>query len=587
MANVSSDNKKHRFSLAHKLNLVTILMILAVTAGLLAITYHIQAGRIEKLYRTRAADASRNAADVIDSKMADHFRRYIDTDEFMEVRKEAVASGDETLISNWLKTKPSGVIDDETFREFLEDPEYAELARTDLSLYSDYVQMADSLQVIMDDSEIKYTYLQYIRDEEYFTLVDPDLGILGIGEMDEEVPEFEQYDEYQQIPPTIYHCSYGWLCTAYEPLKLPDTGEMVALAGADIDMNEVRQTQRKFLANSIILVILLTSFCIIINMYLIRHIAVMPLTALAKGACGFAEGENGYSMADVIHADIDSNDEIGDLYHEIQDMQTRIVHYTDDLASLTAEKARAGTEMQLAARIQSSMLESDFPVFPNRHEFELYASMTPAREVGGDFYDFFLVDDNHLAMIIADVSGKGVPGALFMMSSMILIRNQTHNGGTPAEILEAINEGISKNNKAKMFVTVWMGILDTGTGVMTCANAGHEFPVLKGGDGIYRLIKDKHGFVIGGMEGMKYKDYELTLSPGDMLFVYTDGVPEANNKEQEFYGTGRMIDALNAAAPDTPAEVLHTVKASVDAFADGAEQYDDLTMLCLKYKGQG
>ncbi|MBR0162488.1 MAG: PP2C family protein-serine/threonine phosphatase, partial [Oscillospiraceae bacterium] len=246
---------------------------------------------------------------------------------------------------------------------------------------------------------------------------------------------------------------------------------------------------------------------------------------------------------------------------------------------------RIGTELSLATNIQASMLPHIFPAFPDRPEFEIYASMAPAKEVGGDFYDYFLIDDDHLGMVIADVSGKGVPAALFMMASKIILQSVAMMGMSPAGILQKTNEAICSNNEAQMFVTVWLGILELSTGKLTAANAGHEFPALKQPGGVFELYKDKHGFVIGGMESVRYKEYEIHLQPGSKLFVYTDGVAEATSAEKELFGTGRMIEALNADPDAAPQQILRNVRTSVDRFVKEAEQFDDLTMLCVEYKG--
>ena len=211
--------------------------------------------------------------------------------------------------------------------------------------------------------------------------------------------------------------------------------------------------------------------------------------------------------------------------------------------------------------------------------------MNPAKDVGGDFYDFFLVNDTHLALVIADVSGKGVPAALFMMASMILIRDHAKMGGSPSEILEAANNQICGNNNADMFVTVWIGLLDISTGHLVCANAGHEYPVIYRKDKGFAFYKDKHGTAVGTIEGVKYREYEIELDPGDAVLVYTDGVPEASNGSEEFYGTGRLLEALNLNSENTPEGMINRVKRDVDGFVNGAEQFDDLTMLCLTYNG--
>ncbi|MBR2532202.1 MAG: SpoIIE family protein phosphatase [Lachnospiraceae bacterium] len=582
---MNEEKAKHRFSLAAKLNLVTIIMILAVSAGLLFISYFIQAKRVSNHYYEHSQEVAVNAAGLIEGRMARHMKECVDTEEFARVREKAVSSGDESLIIDWMKQKPGYLVNESVFRVMLEDPSYDESKRILYSLYADYDNMCDYLSLIMNDSEITYAYLQYIKDGVFYTLADPDLGPLGVGKPDEDNPEFAAYmDHYMSIPPTVYNCSYGWLCTSYEPVIDPVSGLPCATAGVDIGMDKITHERHEFLVNSIVLVMLLTAVAILINLYLIRRIAVKPLRLLTDATCGFAEGDQGYSLEDVIEVDIHSNDEISDLYHEIRSMQTRMVRYTDEMSVLTSEKARVSTELQLAARIQHGMLQTTFPVFPDRDEFELYASMDPAREVGGDFYDFYLLDEDHLALTIADVSGKGIPGALYMMSSMILLRTVARKGGTPAEILQEVNNQLTRNSKVEAFVTVWFAILDIRTGVVTCANAGHEYPVYSGPDG-YTLLEDKHGLVIGGMEGTRYTDYEIRLTPGDILFVYTDGVPEASNSTQEFYSTDRMMKALNTTRPDAPQKVLETVRKSVDEFTMGAEQFDDLTMLCIKYKG--
>jgi sigma-B regulation protein RsbU (phosphoserine phosphatase) len=232
------------------------------------------------------------------------------------------------------------------------------------------------------------------------------------------------------------------------------------------------------------------------------------------------------------------------------------------------------------------MLPNVFPAFPERDDFDIYASMTPAKEVGGDFYDFFLVDESHLGLVMADVSGKGVPAALFMMIAKMMIQNYAMTGRSPAAVLERVNEQICANNREEMFVTVWLGILDLSNGHLTAANAGHEYPVLKRPDGQFEVIKDKHGFVIGGMDGVRYKEYSLQMDPGSKLFLYTDGVPEATNAENELFGMERAVDALNADADRNPQELLHGVTEAVAAFVGDAPQFDDLTMLSLVYFGK-
>ena len=251
----------------------------------------------------------------------------------------------------------------------------------------------------------------------------------------------------------------------------------------------------------------------------------------------------------------------------------------------TEKTQRLATELNLASEIQSNVLPNIFPVFPERKEMSLYASMTPAKEVGGDFYDFFFVDDNHIALVMADVSGKGVPAALFMMVARTLIKNRAQMGGSPSEILYDVNNQLCEGNIAELFVTIWLGIIDLTTGKGVAANTGHEHPVIGDENGDYRLIVYKHSLAVAAMEGMHFAEHEFELRKGDTLFIYTDGVAEATNADNELYGTDRMLEALNKDPKAYPEELLKNVKDGIDEFVQGAEQFDDITMMALKYIG--
>lgn len=266
-------------------------------------------------------------------------------------------------------------------------------------------------------------------------------------------------------------------------------------------------------------------------------------------------------------------------------LMSLIIMYCVIFNAKSRKLASTETELNMANEIQTGMLPSIFPAFPERPEFDIHASMDPAKEVGGDFYDFFMIDDDHLAIVIADVSGKGIPAALFMMSSKILINDHALMGGSPAEILERVNKRVCANNDAHMFVTVWLGILEISTGKLITASAGHEYPIIKT-DGKYELLKDKHGLAIGAFEMSKYKNTELRLKKGDSIFVYTDGVAEATDANNALFGTERTVEALNAIPENaTQKEILEGVRAAVDAFVKEAPQFDDLTMVGLKYNG--
>ena len=283
--------------------------------------------------------------------------------------------------------------------------------------------------------------------------------------------------------------------------------------------------------------------------------------------------------------EIRSRNEIGQLSDDVSDMVNEIDDHLAYIEAITAEKERIEAELSLANRIQTNMLPNVFPPFPDRKEFDIYASMDPAREVGGDFFDYFLIDRDHLCMVMADVSGKGVPAALFMMASKIVLANNAMMKKSPAQILADAKTAICANNREEMFVTVWLGILEISTGKVIAANAGHEYPVLMHPGRKFELIKDTHGFVLGGMEDLCFEDYVFRMRPGSKLFLYTDGVPEATDDGKNMFGTGRMLEALNEQRTGTPEQVLASVKEAVDAFVKDEEQIDDLTMLCLSYTG--
>ena len=257
----------------------------------------------------------------------------------------------------------------------------------------------------------------------------------------------------------------------------------------------------------------------------------------------------------------------------------------DEMRGIVSMMSELDKELKLAADIQINMLPMNFPPFPERTEFDLYASMRPAKEVGGDFYDFFLIDDDHLGLVIADVSGKGIPAALFMMVSKTLIKNQLMSGCDPAEALEHVNLQLCERNSSMMFVTVWLAVLEISTGRGVACNAGHENPCIRRAGGDFELLKYKHGMFIGVSKKAKYQNREFEIHPGDSVFVYTDGVPEATNPAMEMFGEERLTSTLNLAPDAEPDELIRRMHDAVDRFADGAPQFDDITMLCLKYHG--
>ena len=376
----------------------------------------------------------------------------------------------------------------------------------------------------------------------------------------------------------------GWtLISAFSQEAADTPSQMLKSSYQDIQNSaaETYLSQLHFYGIACAAVLGLLSLLALISALILGKKIVRPLNLITKRIADLSETNVEFTMEDGYR----TGDEIEVLAESFAKLSHRTVQYIEEVLRITVEKERIGTELHMANQIQESMLPSIFPAFPERSEFDIYATMDPAREVGGDFYDFFLIDKDHLCMVIADVSGKGVPAALFMMISKIIIQSCAMLGRGAGEILTKTNEALCSNNRMEMFVTVWLGILEISTGKLTASNAGHEYPAMKTGDR-FELLKDKHGLVIGGMSGIQYKEYELQLKPGDKLFLYTDGVAEATRGGHELYGTKRMLEALNRNPEGSPQEILMNVRRAVDEFVGNDEQFDDLTMMCFEYNGE-
>ena len=353
----------------------------------------------------------------------------------------------------------------------------------------------------------------------------------------------------------VYLCSYRFVEGYYIVGAMPKYEAMF--------MKEVSVYVNTFME------ILIFAALFVLIYFLIKRIIIDNLRKINKG---LAEITNGNLN---VMVDVRSNEEFASLSDDINQTVGTLKRYIKEAA------ARIDKELEFAKQIQYSSLPT---AFPKSNSFRLYAEMITAKEVGGDFYDFYMLNDSTIAFLVADVSGKGIPAAMFMMRAKTVIRDLAERGMEPDDIFTVANEKLCENNDAGMFVTAWLGILDTKTGLMKFANAGHNPPIFKRNGEQFEYMKARSGMVLAGMEGIKYRKNELQLVPGDKLYLYTDGVTEATDNNNELYGEQRLLDFMNSLETSEPESLCKFIKEDVDKFVGNAPQFDDITMLALDFE---
>ena len=368
--------------------------------------------------------------------------------------------------------------------------------------------------------------------------------------------------------------------TSLVPIKNSE-GRVTAILCVERPMEELALGRREYLENVLLATILLVIVaCICLALYIKRHFA-KPIEEISAEATRFAKEPSAVDKSKL--ENISQIREVMRLAESINKMEKDTILYIEELTRATAERERISVELSLAAKIQENMLPNTFPPYPSRRDFEIFALMDAAKEVGGDFYDFYLLDNDRLVFLVADVSGKGIPAALFMMRAKMTIKSLAESGADVHVILSEANERLCEGNDAGMFVTAWLGIADMRSGVLSYANAGHNPPLIRRRQGSFEYIKTKPNFILAGMEGMVYQKHEIQLLPGDELFLYTDGVTEASKEDHTLFGEARLTEVLNASSAESVELRCRTVQKAINAFVGDAEQFDDITMLTLRF----
>lgn len=371
--------------------------------------------------------------------------------------------------------------------------------------------------------------------------------------------------------------------TTLVPVK-DSSGEVVSILCIQRPMEELTDGRRPYLVTIAFSTIILMLVAAVLVTAYIRRQFVTPIHKIIREADRFAKER---ARGEKLGKDISRIEDIATLAGSIDMMEEDMLNYISDLTAVTAEKERIDTELLLASSIQSGSMRHTFPAFPDRDDFDIYAMVKAAKAVGGDFYDFFLVDDDHLAVVIGDVAGKGVPAALFMMVANIMINEHTLSGDSPADILSLVNNRICDNNPMEMFVSVWLGVLEISTGKLVCANAGHSSPALMRSNSEFKLYKSKHGLVIGAFRDVRYQNVEIQMEPGDKLFLYTDGILEATDKYGCLYGVENMLLSLNMNKNKSPQMIIESIGKNVSDFIGEVQPIDDMTAVCVELKKTG
>ncbi len=525
---------------------LTVLGVL-LTIAITAFSYQNSKVYLEEMYAQRAVSGSKSVADMLDvedvktimAEGGDQTETYKEMTQLFDKLKK---DGDITFLSL--------VVPDEDSVKFYIDscvPEMGDDPANQLPYGSDILYT----DAASDEADL----------EKYFII-------------------WDLYAENKGLEaPLVTDNEYGYNYTAVYPI-LDENGQAIAEIQYILDMQQLRDHLNSFLGSILMISLVIILVAILGYILFIRFVIIKPIGKLAAFTETITETQDfeGKSI------EIKTGDEIQALGNSFNFMLREIEDYISNLSKVTAEKERIGAELDVATKIQASMLPCIFPAFPERDEFEVYATMNPAKEVGGDFYDFFMVDEDNLAIVVADVSGKGVPAALFMVIGKTLIKDHTVPGKDLGEVFTEVNELLCEANSEELFITAFVGVLNLKSGEFRYVNAGHEIPYISRNNEAFVPHKIRAAFVLAGMEGMRYKSGVFQLEPGDKIFQYTDGVTEATNKNNELFGMNRLTQSLANVSTKSPAEILPAVKADIDSFVGEAPQFDDITMLCLEYK---
>lgn len=559
-----------RISLRLKAVAVVLIFTVILSVSIVLISYNTYTSAFTEHYESLATSVSKSTATVVD-------------------RDNVKAVSNEVLSVYHRICEENGAIPDyEAFSDSDWENYYAEFEY--ITEMPEYKELLNVLEQLREDNDVVSLYLGYtdldtMRD---LYLVDASAEEPCLPGDSDDIQE-EHIEQIKagnyEFPAFITNYEeYGWLCSASSPI-VDEDGNVIGVALVDISMNDIMQDRQSFLYTLTAITALMALIMVLIIVFLMNKAMLNPINKLNLATSTFVSGkkENEGDSA-ISKLNIKTGDEIENLSESIKKMEKDLNTYITELTVVTSEKERIGAELDVATHIQSSMLPCIFPAFPERKEFDIFASMTPAKEVGGDFYDFFMVDDRHLAIVMADVSGKGVPAALFMVIAKTLIKDHTTPDRDLGEVFTKVNNLLCESNSEGLFVTAFEGVLDLVTGEFNFVNAGHEIPYIYKAGKEFEPYKLKAGFVLAGMEDMKYKGGSIILEEGDKIFQYTDGVTEATNISNELYGGERLNTVLNENSTKTPYEILEAVKKNIDAFVGEAEQFDDITMLCLEYK---
>ena len=550
-----------RISLKLKVSLIVAASTLLLTALLMVLSYREYSSVVDEHYNTLAMDIARTAASLVDGDQVAALRR-----EVYDIYEENPAPEFETQ-EEW-------------------DQYFAQYQTVQDEAYEDLLVILDKVRQSNQADDVYIVYMDPVTQTGLY-LADPATGEDACPPGTWDIIYEQNYHVLDhpedELPAYITNSEYGWLCSAGAPV-FDSQGKVAAHVLTDVSMNDIMQDRYDFLRNLCLILIGAALLAAWVLFAVTNRLIVRPVQQLTKAADSYITERSrgdGESLA-MEQLEIRTGDEIETNAGAMKKMERDINDYILNLAQITAEKERIGAELSIATEIQASMLPRIFPPFPERRDLNIYATMNPAREVGGDFYDFFLVDETHLAIAVADVSGKGVPAALFMVIAKTLIKDRACSMAKPGDIFTWVNQQLCESNQAGLFVTAWLGVIDLKTGLVEYVNAGHNPPLVALGGENFTYLKQKSGFILAGLEGFTYETSTFRMDHGDRIFLYTDGVTEAMNRQDELFGEKRLLAWMSQNRGAAPEEALHGLREEIAVFADGAEQYDDITMLMFE-----